>query len=68
MHILLVILIVLLAIFIILLGIIAFLAISIFMTIQPVLQFLGKIGLYVWLSEIVQKIGRRFRHSRRGVG
>ncbi|QSO46041.1 hypothetical protein [Alicyclobacillus mengziensis] len=63
MHVLLIILIVLLSILVILFGIIAFLMISVFMTIQPILQFLGKIGLYLWLSEITQKIARRFRKS-----
>ncbi len=66
MHVLLIILIVLLSILVILLGIIAFLMISVFLTIQPILQFLGKIGLYMWLSEVSQKIARRFGKSHEG--
>ncbi|WDL95924.1 hypothetical protein [Alicyclobacillus sp. ALC3] len=67
MHVLLIILIVLLSILVIIIGIIAFLMISVFMTIQPILQFIGKIGLYLWLSEISHKIARRFGHHDKTV-
>jgi len=58
MHVLLIILIALLAVIVVLLGILAFVVLSAYFAVQPIINQLGKISLIV---EVIQFICRRYK-------
>ena len=64
MHVLTILLLIFLGILILFVGILAFIALSIYFTLQPILQALGKVSMGIEVIKFVKRHWKRHRDSK----